>query len=471
MMSVTTNTFEQNNSDQKFKAYIIFIVIIGAIAGLLFGIDVGVVGGSLASLKSSFNLTDDQQEQIVSFVLIGAVIGSVISGFLSNRLGRRNILLISAFIFTLGALLCAIPSSVGMLLSCRLFLGVAIGVASYASPLYLSEISPKQIRGGVVSLYQLMITIGIFVAMFSDLLFSVFGMSWRWMLGVPAVPAAIMFILILFIPRSPRWLMLKNYETQARGVFKKILHRQQDIDAEIDDIRYNLQHCHKRVRDAFKQPYFLKVVLLGAILQVIQQFTGMNSVVYYAPKIFQLAGFASHAQQMWCSVLVGLINVLFTFVAILFVDRWGRRPILFAGLTMMVIGMALLGYNFSVGIHNVIAKWTVVIAIVLFFIPGFAMSLGPIIWAVCAEIYPLRDRDIGITFSTTSNWVCNTIIAATFLTLLNTLGDANTFWMFTGICVASFIFIFLFCPETKSVSLEQIEKNLTEGKSLRRIGA
>lgn len=453
--------------NSKVKATMYMVGFTAALAGLLFGVDIGVISGALSFLAKDFSLSAAQQEMVVSAVLVGAVIGSLCAGFVSRRYGRRFSILLSGFIFSLGAILSAFSVSYMMLLIVRIFLGLALGVASFTAPLYLSEVAPRQIRGGLIALYQLMITIGLFLAFLSDYLFS-FTESWRLMLGLPFIPAFIMFVAVLFLPKSPRWLMLKGRNDQAMTVLRNI-HDERDADDEAKEILESLRTQGGTIREVIGNKYFRKVVFLGIVLQLIQQFSGMNTIMYYAPTIFKMAGFATHAGQMWGTVIVGLTNVLTTVVAILVIDRLGRRPVLFFGSALMIISMFVLGVLFYRGVHTVAERQTTV-AFLLLFIVGFAISLGPVIWILCSEIFPLKGRDVGVTFSTAANWLGNTIVGMTFLTLLSTLGTAGTFWLYAILGVISLLIMYFYVPETKYVSLEQIEANLLAGKSCRALG-
>ena len=304
--------------------------------------------------------------------------------------------------FAIGSLLSAFAVSTTMLMLVRLFLGMAVGIASFTAPLYLSEMAPSQTRGGLISMYQLMITIGILFAYISDTLLS-YGGHWRFMLGILVIPSSLMFLGILFLPNSPRWLILVGQKNDAIAALKKLRH-EDEIEEEVKEIEKTVQAKQKGFELLIRNKYFRKAVLLGIGLQAIQQFTGMNVIMYYAPKIFKMAGFASTAQAMFGTVLVGLINVLATFIAIAFVDRIGRKPILLIGFIVMGLSMGTLGLMFHVGMTTDALLQFIAVGALLIFIIGFAMSAGPIIWVICSEIYPLSARDIGVTASTASNW-------------------------------------------------------------------
>ncbi|OSN10460.1 D-galactose transporter GalP [Lonsdalea iberica] len=458
----------KNNNRASNKTMTFLVCFLAALAGLLFGLDIGVIAGALPFITQTFQMTSHQQEWVVSSMMFGAAIGAIGSGWLSSHLGRKTSLMIASVLFVVGSLSSALAPNVEVLIISRVILGLAVGVASYTAPLYLSEIAPEKIRGSMISMYQLMITIGILGAYLSDTAFSYTG-SWRWMLGVITLPAVLLFIGVFFLPGSPRWLAAKGRFNEARRVLDRLRDSTEQAKKELDEIRESLQIKQSGWALFTHNANFRRAVYLGILLQVMQQFTGMNVIMYYAPKIFDIAGFTSTGQQMWGTVIVGAVNVLATFIAIGLVDRWGRKPTLILGFVVMAFGMGVLGTMLHIGITSSAMQYVAIIML-LMFIVGFAMSAGPLIWVLCSEIQPLRGRDFGITVSTTTNWIANMIVGATFLTLLNTLGNANTFWVYGGLNVLFIVLTLLLIPETKNVSLEHIEHNLMSGKRLRNIG-
>jgi SP family galactose:H+ symporter-like MFS transporter len=464
-------------SPLRKKLVIYFIGFTAALAGLLFGLDIGVISGALPFVKNEFRLSIEAEGTVVSALLWGAVIGTLVSGTLSSRFGRRKAILISAVIFVLGSILCATAQSEHLLIGARLFLGVAVGVASFTAPLYLSEISPQKVRGSLISMYQLMITIGIVLAFLSNTWLAsyatfggVTGGHWRTMLGVISVPAAVMFLGVFFLPESPRWLFLKGFKDRAVAVFRGMYLDDAEIAAEVKEIEENLKIKQNGFEMFKTNPNFRRAIGLGIGLQVIQQLTGINVVMYFAPTIFRIAGFESTNAQMWGTVIIGITNVLATFIAIAFVDRLGRKPIMYAGFVTMGAAMVTVGTLFNIGIEKHPELGYVAILALLIFIIGFAMSAGPIIWVLCSEIYPLSGRDLGVSFSTATNWIANAIVGQTFLLLLAGFGNGNTFLLYGVLNVLFIIFFVLFVPETKGVSLEKIEANLLSGLPLKHIG-
>jgi len=462
---------------RKIQPIVYFIGFTAALAGLLFGLDVGVISGAQHFIEKDFKIGDQQIELIVSALLWGAVFGTLISGMLSSHFGRRKTILVSAVIFVTGSLLCSVAPDEKLLIIARFLLGIAVGVASFTAPLYLSEISPQTVRGSMISMYQLMITIGIVLAFLSDTWLAsyatfggVTGGHWRIMLGVIAIPAAIMFVGVLFLPESPRWLFLKGFHDHAVDVFRRMKLDEAEIASEMQEIKDSMKVKQNGFQMLLQNSNFRRAIGLGIGLQIIQQLTGINVIMYYAPKIFALAGFENVNEQMWGTVIVGVTNVLATFIAIAFVDRLGRKPIMFAGFVVMGASLLTVGLLFNADIaKNPSLSYPAIFAL-LVFIVGFAMSAGPIIWVICSEIYPLAGRDLGVTFSTATNWIANAIVGMTFLSLINGFGAGNTFLLYGGLNILFIVFFIFLVPETKGVSLEKIQENLLSGMPLRKIG-
>ena len=463
-MSSTTFT-AQPVSGNKNKT--LLIAGLAALAGLMFGLDIGVISGALSFIGKEFQVNDATQEFIVSSMMFGAALGAILAGYLSSSFGRKRSLILSAVLFVASSLLCAGAWSVSVLLIARVVLGVAIGLATFTAPLYISEIADGQRRGSMISTYQLMITVGILVAFVSDALLSYSG-AWRWMLGLVAVPGLLFLFGVFFLPDSPRWLMMRGRRDEALQVLTELRLDQGVARREVAEIEEQLKQKQHGWSLFTGNANFRRSVLLGVLLQVMQQFTGMNVVMYYAPRIFKLAGFGDSA-QMWGTAIVGVVNVLATFIAIGLVDRWGRRPMLTAGFLVMALGMGVLGTLVYAGIDSETQR-ILAIAVLLCFITGFAFSAGPLIWVLCSEVQPLRGRDFGIACSTFTNWAANFVVGATFLTLLNTMGNAQTFWLYGALNALFIVVTLALVPETKGVSLESIERKLMGGKRLREIG-
>ncbi len=445
--------------------------IIAALAGLLFGMDIGYINGSLKFIAETFDLNITQQGHVTSILLIGAAFGALSSGFLSKRYGRKIVLLIASALFTIFTLVGIFAPSYSIFITSRFILGIAVGIASFIAPLYLSEIAPKKLRGALIAMYQLMITIGLFMVFVTNSALEYTG-SWRIMLAVLVIPSVIMFVGCLTLPRSPRWLVLTGKDDEAETVLGKIRNCKVEAKDEFHQIKKTTTDGVS-VLSLLRKKFFLKVVLLGIMLQAFQQFTGMNAFMYYSTDIFKMAGFSNATTA---TIVIGLLNMLTTILAIKYVDKFGRKPILYFGLTILITSCVVVGYifksHFVYGQAMVISEslqWTALVFCLLF-IFGFAISMGPVIWILCSEIQPIEGRDFGITASTMSNWVCNAIIGNFALTWL-TFHPGNTFFGFAITCLVCMVFVKLFVPETKGVSLEEIETNLRSGKPVAQIGA
>ncbi len=464
-MSDTTDT---TAAKVHSNVTVILACSLGALGGLMFGLDVGVISGALQFIQHDFNASDRMLERIVSWMMLGAAFGAIGTGRLSAALGRKRAMITGAFIFTLASVLCGLAWNVDALLAGRLILGVSIGVLSFTAPLYLAEIAPERIRGAMVALYQLMITVGIFVAFLSDTAFSYSG-NWRWMLGVIAIPGALFFFGVFALPDSPRWLLFKGRKQQAHDVLTKLRGDPETVRRETLEIEEQLKIPQRGWHMFLENFNFRRSVGLGILIQVMQQMTGINVVIYYAPRIFADMGYATEA-QLWFTAVLGLINVLSTFIAIALVDKLGRKPILYIGFTIMTIGLGVVGTMMHLGIDTKPEQlFTVVMLLV--FIVGFAMSGGPVFWILASEVQPIKGRDFGIACSTSAGWFANFTVGATFLTLLNHFGHAQTFWLFCGLNVLGLILTIWLIPETKGVTLEHLERNLMAGRPLRKMGA
>ena len=449
------------------KGTAIYTCVLAALAGLMFGLDIGVISGATQFIQRAFGISDHVIEWIVSAMMLGAALGAAAAGWLSGHLGRKRSLILGAVLFVTGSLLCGFAWSPATLIFGRVVLGLAIGIASFTAPLYLAEVAPEYIRGAMVSLYQLMITIGIFVAFLSDTVFSYSG-AWRSMLGVIAIPG-VLFLLGLFgLPESPRWLLMRGREQEGLDVLRRLRGDPAVVSREAADIEEQLKTPQLGWHLFLENSNFRRSVGLGVLLQLVQQLTGINVVMYYAPRIFQNMGYDT-AAQMWFTAAVGLTNVLATFIAIAFVDRWGRKPILYAGFVVMALGLGVVGTIMHLGVTTP-GQQLLAVVMLLLFIVGFAMSAGPLVWTLCSEIQPLKGRDLGIGASTLTNWTVNMVVGATFLTLLNTFGGAQTFWLYAALNLSFVLFTYALVPETKGVTLEQIERKLMHGARLRDIG-
>jgi SP family galactose:H+ symporter-like MFS transporter len=465
--TIPTPVTTHSHAKPHAKATAIFTCVLAALAGLMFGLDIGVISGATQFIQKEFGVPDHTIEWIVSAMMFGAAVGALLAGWMSSALGRKRSLILGAVLFVVGSLLCGFAWSTDTLIAARTVLGLAIGIATFTAPLYLAEVAPEYIRGAMISLYQLMITIGILVAFLSDTAFS-YSANWRWMLGIIAIPGLLFLFGVLFLPDSPRWLLMKQRDAEALDVLQRLRGNPEIVEREANDIREQLRTPQRGWHLFMENSNFRRSVGLGILLQLMQQFTGMNVVMYYAPRIFQDMGYDTTA-QMWFTAIVGLTNVLATFIAIGLIDRWGRKPILYTGFTVMAIGLGVVGSMMGAS-NSSHGMQLFTVGMLLVFIVGFAMSAGPLIWTLCSEVQPLKGRDFGIGCSTMTNWIANMIVGFTFLTLLNSFGHTNTFWLYAGLNLVFIVLTFWLVPETKGITLEQIERNLMSGKRLRDIG-
>lgn len=439
-------------SPQK-SYFVTMIAAISALSGLLFGYDTGVISGAILFVQEDFRLATFQEEIVVSAVLLGAMIGALIGGRLTDRMGRRTTLLQVAGLFILGAVGTALAPTMLLLSMGRVVVGIAIGIASFTAPLYISEISPPEVRGKLVSLNQLMITIGIVCSYLAD--YALAGSrAWRWMFGLAAIPALILLIGVFFVPESPRWYMSRAMKAKAREVLFR-MHSAAAAESELSEIEASLgqqQGDWKELLSARLRP----ALTIGIGLAIFQQFTGINTVIYYAPTIFQFAGLRSHSAAILATAGVGIVNVLFTIVALRLLDRLGRRPLLLYGLVGMILSLGILGFAFiSPNLSEALA-WIALICVMLY-VASFAIGLGPVFWLMISEIYPLKIRGRAMGIATVMNWSSNLVVALTFLSLLRSLGRPWTFWLYALVGVLGWIFVYRLVPETKGKTLEQIE--------------
>lgn len=426
--------------------------------------DMGTLSGAFPHICQYFNITGSLQGWIISIMMPGAMFGALACSSLSRYVDRKYCLMLSGGIFIVGISGVSLAPTIEYIIIFRFISGIAIGISSCITPAYLSEIAPEHLRGRVVSLYQLMITIGILIGYLSDAALS-YSHTWRWMIGVSLLPAVVMFIGTLYLPGSPRWMVLHARPDEARKVLMQLGGDRCSAQREIGKISAGLQGRQAGWAFFKANVNFRRAVYLAMLLQLMQQLTGISVVMYYAPRLFQLAGYTSVSQQMWGSVIIGICNVGATFLALGLVDRWGRKPVLLTGFTTMALSMWGLGYSLYSG-HAQIAAIVLLVAFIL----GFAMSIGPLAWVLCAEIQPLKGRDFGLTCSTATNWIANMAIGVLFIIMLDNIGAAGTFWIYAG-CNALFItFTLALLPETRNIALEKIERNLLAGKPLRQIG-
>ena len=452
---------------KKSNFFIYGVSAIAAIAGLLFGFDTGIISGALLFIKKDFYISTEMQELIVSSVLLGAMVGSLCSGRLTDKFGRRKLLILISSLFILGTAIASFATSISGILFGRLFIGLAIGIGSYTAPLYIAEVSPFELRGALVSLNQLAITLGILSSYIINYLFTNINGSWRWMFGIGLIPAILLTLGMFFLPESPRWLVKQNMLDKARRTLQR-LRQSGDVVHELTEIEHSLKVKQASFKEIFS-PWVRPVLFLGAMLGLIQQVTGINTIIYYAPSIFQLAGFHDASTSILATVGIGIVNVLATIFAIAYLDRIGRRPLLLAGLIGMALSLFGLSFAFYAHSGTESLRWLSLVCTFTYII-CFAFSLGAILWLMVSEIFPLEVRATAMGVAVFSCWFWNFVVSSTFLTLLNYFGPSSTFLFYAIMCLFSLVFCYYKTPETKGVTLEQIEENIRQGLPLREIG-
>lgn len=458
------STFIQRESDNYL--FVVTISLIAAISGLLFGYDTGVISGALQFISGEFQIKSTSlKEFIVSAVPIGALIGAILSSLSSAWLGRRLTILATSVLFILGALITATAISPTFVIIGRLLMGFAVGLSAMVVPMYLSEVSPAAIRGTVVFLFQLTITLGLLAAFIVNYLYAGTG-DWRTMFTLALIPSFILGIGMLFMPRSPRWLFLKGRFEEAKAVLHK-LHAAQNVSKEIEEIRVSLNHPKCRLSDIFTTRLF-GLVIISFGLFVFQQLSGINAVLYYAPTVFSHAGFKSGSHAILPTIIVGSINVIATMIGVWVVDFIGRKKLLYIGCSGIIISMLLLGaaYHHWFGPDPA----TLILLLVLLFICSFAIGLGGVPYVMMSELFPLHARSHGMAIASVANWGFNFLVTATFLSYIQLVGIGNAFWTFAFFTVLCLLFVIALVPETKGLTLDEIEGNLYKKLPLRRLG-
>jgi MFS transporter, SP family, arabinose:H+ symporter len=456
---------KENATSKKRKTYLYLVCLVATLGGFLFGFDTAVISGTISLVKKDFSLNAVTEGWFVSSALLGCIIGVSFSGKLSDRYGRKIVQILSALLFVTSAIGCLISNSFSTLVVFRLVGGLGIGVASMVSPLYISEFAPARLRGMMVSLYQLAITLGIVLAYFSNAYLlrhstEVFGNPflqqvlgdepWRAMLGLGVLPAVVFLVCLLFVPESPRWLLLQGNEQEAAHILMKI-DSAEAAEAEINSIKEQNDKNDTSFRELFT-PLYRRPLWIGLLLPFLSQVSGINAVIYYGPKILEQAGFTLN-NALGGQVTIGLVNVAFTFVAIFTIDKWGRRPLLFVGIGGAVLSLITIGMLFAFGITS--GPW--ILIFILAYISCFAFSFGPVCWVVVGEIFPNAIRGKAMALATLSLWIGTFLVGQLTPVLFNNLGTSGTFWLFAACCSPALWITWKLIPETKGRSLENIE--------------
>jgi len=426
-----------------------------ALGGFLFGFDTAVISGAEKSIQQYWGLSVFEHGLTISIALIGTVIGSLLGAKPSDRFGRKNTLYFVAAAYLFSSIGTALADNWYLFLCFRFLGGLGVGISSVTAPIYISEVSPADRRGRLVGLFQFNVVLGILISYLSNYLISQGGdASWRWMLGVQAFPSAIFFMLIYFIPESPRWLILKKGEAEKALEILRVINPL-NCEQELIAIRNSDLHDKIKNSDSLFSGKYKTSIILAMLFAFFNQVSGINAIIYYAPRIFEMAGLGAHSSLL-STVGIGLINFIFTLIAINFIDKIGRRVLMLVGSVGLIASLFLVAFTFYSGHFNGFA----IPIYMMVFIAFFAFSQGAVIWVFISEIFPNQVRAKGQTLGSSTHWVMAALIAFGFPYLAETLGGAVTFCFFGTMMVLQLIFVWRFMPETKGKSLEQIENNI-----------
>jgi SP family xylose:H+ symportor-like MFS transporter len=449
--------------DKSKKKYILFIALSAALGGLLFGYDTAVISGAIGNLTAYFNLTPVETGWAISSALVGCLIGALFSNYLSDKFGRKITMLLTAILFILNSIGTALPDSFTMFILFRIIGGIGVGIASMVVPMYIAEIAPPKQRGALVGNYQLAIVIGIVVVYFVNYFIALQGdanwnlnIGWRWMFGSEIIPSLLFLVFIFLIPESPRWLIQKGQMGKANDVLKK-LNSEEELKFVKDEIYNSSNQSDNLSWSGLKIPSYKKAFWVGIGLSILQQLTGINAILYYAPEIFKSLGSSTDVSLLETSTL-GVVNLIFTLLSINWVDKMGRKPLLYIG----SIGMSVALFAVGMFIYfNAMGNW--VLPFLLLFMASFSISWGPIVWVLLSEIFPTKIRSLALAISVFIQWVANFAVTQVFPSLVENdwlkthFNGAFPFYSFSIICLISFLFVWKLVPETKNKSLEQME--------------
>ena len=467
----------KNNDKENSKRYILAITVVATLGGLLFGYDTGVIGGSQLYFTKYFEFTPTEQGWAVSSALYGCLFGALAAGWISSKYSRKYALILSAFLFAVSAWGSGIPDSLSLLVIFRIIGGLGVGIASMTAPMYIAEIAPPKQRGTLVSYYQLAIVVGFFVVFLAtyiigggdttslsteelDLIhrYNV-DRGWRVMFWSELIPAVAFLVLLFFVPNSPRWLMMKGRFEEAKKVLYKVNPSIEAGNAEFDEIKESLEKDKEKKEVSITSKGILGILIIGIVLSILQQVTGINAILYYGAEIFSNALGYGPEDALKQQLLLGSVNLVFTFVAIYQVDKWGRKPLLILGTIGMFIGIGVLGlsiYIDQLGLLSLLGMLT--------FIASFALSMGPIVWVILSEMFPNKVRSQALSIAVAAQWLFNAIVANTFPIINRSDVNAKTFngalpyFIFASLCIVTVLFVLKYIPETKGKTLEEMEE-------------
>lgn len=438
--------------------YILLLTVVAALGGLLFGYDTAVIAGAIDYLTERFQLSPELKGWTTSNILLGCAVGAAVAGPLADFLGRRRVLLLSAVFFAVSAIGTAIPVNLTQFVAARILGGLAVGAAAIVSPMYIAEIAPAYLRGRLVALQQIAIISGMVVVSIVNWLIALQGdhawnvtTGWRWMFGSETLPAVLFLLCLLLVPESPRWLIKQGQIDKALEVLSRLAGPARAA-WEAEDIRRTVAEETGRLSELWR-PGYRRLLVIGVILAILQQVTGINAIVYYTPSIFRTSGSTDIWSLFW-TIVTQTVNLGFTVVAIAVVDRLGRRPLLLTTSTAMGASLLLLGWAFHARLPN-----SLVVLFVQLYIASFAIGMGPVVWVVLAEMFPTRTRGLAMGVATVALWLADFLITQTAPMMYAAWGPASAFWSYAVMCAVCLAFVLLFVPETKGKTLEEIERS------------
>jgi len=438
--------------------YLLTISLVTALGGLLFGYDISVISGTIPFITDFFDLNEQMKGWVVSSALIGCILGASYAGRLGDKFGRKKILLATSILFAVSAIGSGLANSIPSFVIYRIVGGLAVGGASVLAPMYIAEVSPAHVRGRMVSVNQLTIVIGIALAYYVNYFLLATGdVAWRWMLAAEAAPALLFFAALFIVPESPRWLVARERQYEATAILHKVA-GSEFAQFELKEISESLQGNEKRgsLKDLFKKKYGF-ILFIGIFLAVFQQWSGINVIFFYAPDIFAKANLGVN-DSLFQTTLVGLTNVIFTVLAMRVIDKTGRKKLMLIGAAGMAICYLLIGLLFQTGQTE---SW-MLLSLLIITPAFFAFGLGPTVWVVLSEIFPNKIRGTAMSVSTFALWVACYLLTLTFPVFVEWFSAAKTFWIYAAICIIGFAVILKYLPETKGISLEQLEKKLVK---------
>ena len=436
------------------KTYLLLVCFVAAAGGFLFGFDTSVISGVIEYLVPKFDLSVAEKGWTVSCILIGCMAGSAFSGIISRKYGRKKALMFAAIIFFLSSVGCAFSDTHTIFIIFRMIAGVSVGAASALAPIYIAEVSPAEHRGKLLTINLIAIVLGQTSAFFSNYALQNVGgeNNWRWMIGVMAIPSFLFLFFLFFVPESPRWLVEANKDNEALKVLRR-LNSESIVESVFNDIKESLKQSSAKLSDLFKKPIF-KLLIIGCLLAIFQQVTGINIIMYYAPSIFKAANFAQ-SSALFQTALIGLVYLVFSLLAFLFVDKLGRKPLMIYGSIGMGVFLTLLAFAFIFGWQGYLILYCI-----MGFIASFGFSLGPIVWVLIPEIFPNHYRSEGVAISVFIMWASNFVVTVSFPYLLNAL-QGYAFFIYAVMCALCLLFSIIMLKETKGKTLEELE-NLYE---------